>query len=331
MLPWAIAAGALAALLALAIYPRMDRTDDLGATASGPPITGTTAGARGIDLSSMTEREAADRLFNRVMQYVSDEDSVQARQFLPMALAAYQRVDDLDRDGHYHVAVLELVNENPSGARAHADTILAEEPDHLFGLATAAQAEMKMGNEREGQAFFRRFLEVYDTESRRAFQPCGRSPSRRSETRRLIYELPRQLEPLRQLTRQRSHAPDLGGIMATKVEIDLPFTGVEVVVMGTLTGDESVQARFPCRFYHLTRTARDDSHLPDLLRPAGNQPYPRSKDRIQARRKRLSADLEIAPHPERLTLVITEPAGDLDLHLPRQQRVVADLRVNVER
>ncbi|MBA2668751.1 MAG: zinc ribbon domain-containing protein, partial [Gemmatimonadetes bacterium] len=161
MLPWAITAGALAALLALAIYPRMDRSDDFVATASGPPITGTTAGARGIDLSSMTEREAADRLFNRVMQYVSDEDSVQARQFLPMALAAYQRVEDLDRDGHYHVAVLELVNENPSGARAHADTILAEEPDHLFGLATAAQAEMKMGNEGEGQAFFRRFLEVY--------------------------------------------------------------------------------------------------------------------------------------------------------------------------
>jgi hypothetical protein len=167
LLPWAIAAGALVALLALAIYPRTDRAGS-GATLEGPPITGTTGGTRGIDLSSMTEREAADRLFNRVMQYVSDGDTVQARQFLPMALAAYQRVDDLDRDGHYHVAVLELVNENPAGARAHADTILAEEPDHLFGLATAAQAEMKRGNVAEGRALWRRFLEVYDTESRRA-------------------------------------------------------------------------------------------------------------------------------------------------------------------
>jgi hypothetical protein len=167
MLPWAIAAGALAALLAVAIYPRMDRPGDLAAPAAGPPITGTTTGGTGIDLSSMTEREAADRLFNRVMQHVSDGDSAQARQFLPMALAAYQRVDDLDRDGHYHVAVLELVNGNPTGARAHADTILAEEPDHLFGLASAAQAEMMRGNESEGRAFFRRFLEVYDTESQR--------------------------------------------------------------------------------------------------------------------------------------------------------------------
>jgi hypothetical protein len=166
MLPWALAAGALAALLAMVIYPRMDRAGSVESL-QGPPITGTSTGTRGIDLSSMTEREAADRLFNRVMQYVSDGDSAQARQFLPMALGAYQRVDDLDRDGHYHVAVLEFVNGNPAGARARADTILAEEPDHLFGLATAAQAELKMGNVAEGRALFSRFLEVYDTESRR--------------------------------------------------------------------------------------------------------------------------------------------------------------------
>jgi hypothetical protein len=166
-LPWAIAGGALVALLAMFLYPRMDRASDPLATASGPPITGTRAGT-GVDLSSMTPREAADRLFNRVMQNVSEGDTAQARQFLPMALAAYERAGELDRDGHYHVAVLELVNDNPAAARAHADTILAEEPDHLFGLATAAQAEMAMGNRAAAEALYRRLLEVYDVESRRS-------------------------------------------------------------------------------------------------------------------------------------------------------------------
>ncbi len=166
--PWAIAGGALVAILGMVLYPRMDRAADPLTTAAGPPITGTRAAAPGVDLSSMTPREAADRLFNRVMQNVSDGDTAQARQFLPMALAAYERAGELDRDGHYHVAVLELVNENPAAARARADTILAGEPDHLFGLATAAQAEMAMGNRAEAEALYRRLLEVYDVESRRS-------------------------------------------------------------------------------------------------------------------------------------------------------------------
>jgi hypothetical protein len=167
MLPWAVAAGALVALLAVLFFPRSERSTD-SAPASGPPITGTSTAAPAVDLSSMTPREAADRLFNRVMQNVSAGDTAGARQFLPMALAAYDRVESLDRDGHYHVAVLQLVNDEPAAARARADSILADEPDNLFGLATAAQAEIGMGNRAEGEAFYRRFLEVYDVESRRS-------------------------------------------------------------------------------------------------------------------------------------------------------------------
>ena len=112
----------------------------------------------------MSPREAADRLFNRVMQAVANGDSAQARQFLPMALAAYDRVPDLDRDGRYHLAVLHLVDGNPEAARTHADRILEEEPNHLFGLATAAQAEMARGNERSARDLYRRFLENYESE-----------------------------------------------------------------------------------------------------------------------------------------------------------------------
>jgi len=113
----------------------------------------------------MTPRERADRLFNRVMQNVSAGDSAQARFFLPMALAAYADVPELDADGHYHVAVLNLAGGDPQSARAHADSILAETPSHLFGLFTAAQAEQALGNTERAREFYERFQASFAAES----------------------------------------------------------------------------------------------------------------------------------------------------------------------
>jgi uncharacterized membrane-anchored protein len=112
----------------------------------------------------MTPRDAADRLFNRVMTAVSTGDSAQAQQFLPMAVGAYQRVDSLDADGRYHVAALHLVGRDFAGARAQADSILAAQPTHLFGLYTAAQASAAMGDTAAARGFYARFLASYDAE-----------------------------------------------------------------------------------------------------------------------------------------------------------------------
>jgi hypothetical protein len=128
---------------------------------------GPTGDARAVDLSSMSPREAADRLFNRVMQNVSAGDTAQARTFLPMAVAAYGRVEPLDTDGRYHLAVLHLVGDNPRSARAEADSILAAEPRHLFGLFTAAQAEGALGNPTESRGLYQRFLDAYEVERQR--------------------------------------------------------------------------------------------------------------------------------------------------------------------
>jgi hypothetical protein len=164
---WYLAGAAvLIAVLAIAV-PRMTASDPPGTALSAPAGPGAPAAGAGpgaIDLSTMSPREAADRLFNRVMENVSAGDSVQARAFLPMALAAYDRVEELDLDGHYHVAVLHLVGNDPAAARREADTILAEAPTHLFGLFTAAQAEDMRGNTAEADALYRRFLESYDDE-----------------------------------------------------------------------------------------------------------------------------------------------------------------------
>lgn len=161
ILPWAVAGLATVALLVVVLLPRF--------TSSGPePIATGPAGPPGnassVDISSMTPRERADRLFNRVMQSVSTGDSAQARAFMPMALAAYEQVPDLDLDGRYHDAVLHLLDGDPESARAQADSILAAEPTHLFGLFTAAQAEQALGREAAARKLYQEFLENYDAE-----------------------------------------------------------------------------------------------------------------------------------------------------------------------
>jgi tetratricopeptide (TPR) repeat protein len=175
VLPWAVAGLALAALLAVVLVPRMGggRTEQpaagsppfVQAPGGGGPAAGAPAGNPGaVDLASMTPREAADRLFNRVMTAVSAGDTAQARQFVPMAVMAYQRVDTLDADGRYHLAALQLVAGDYPAARAEADTLLAGNPSHLFGLFTAAQAELGRGNQAAAKALYQRFVRSYDAE-----------------------------------------------------------------------------------------------------------------------------------------------------------------------
>ena len=161
ILPWVVAGVALLALLAIVVLPRL-RPSEPGPSAAVP--AGPPGDASAVDISAMTPRERADRLFNRVMQSVSTGDSAQARAFLPMALAAYEQVPDLDLDGRYHDAVLHLIDGDPAAARAQADSILAAHPAHLFGLFTAAQAEQAMGREAVARGLYERFLEHYEAE-----------------------------------------------------------------------------------------------------------------------------------------------------------------------
>jgi tetratricopeptide (TPR) repeat protein len=182
-LPWLIAGAAVAALAAVLFFsargeddPRPGATAPLAASGSAtggpatpPPGSAGAAAAPGgnpgaVDLSSMTPREAADRLFNRVMEAVSRGDTTQARFFIPMAIQAYGRVPELDNDGHYHLAVLHLVNGDGQSARAEANAILSRDPSHLYGLFTAAQAEESMGNRARARELYQRFLDAYDTE-----------------------------------------------------------------------------------------------------------------------------------------------------------------------
>jgi hypothetical protein len=88
---------------------------------------------RAPDISTMTPRERFDRLFNRIMQAAERGDSLQVRRFIPMALGAYQQLDNRDVDARYHAAVLHLEVGDFAPAYALADTILQQSPHHLFG------------------------------------------------------------------------------------------------------------------------------------------------------------------------------------------------------
>ena len=181
ILPWALTGAAVLGLVATLILnndreapaapaPR-EAVQTLAPTgpAPGPLPTanpGTPAGGNpgAVDLASMTPRQAADRLFNRVMQNVSTGDTAGAKQFLPMAVAAYDRARPLDSDGRYHLAVLHLVGNQFDEARAQSDTILSANPKHLFGLFTGAQAAQGRGDTAGSVSLYRRFLAAYDSE-----------------------------------------------------------------------------------------------------------------------------------------------------------------------
>ena len=115
----------------------------------------------------MTPREAADRLFNRVMEYVSVGDSTCAQMFLPMALDGYERARPLDHDGLYHISLLNRAAMNLEQALGNAIEVLEEDPNHLLALAAAAEATIELGLMDDAESHYRHLLEVFEAESTR--------------------------------------------------------------------------------------------------------------------------------------------------------------------
>jgi hypothetical protein len=125
--------------------------DAMGAAA---PFAGGAAGAgavRAPDISKMSPTEIADRLFNRIMQLNDEGKSDSVAFFAPMAIQAYEMVEQqqghpFDADQRYDIGrIAEVAGALPM-AKAQADTILQQHPDHLLGLLLAAQVAKQSGN-----------------------------------------------------------------------------------------------------------------------------------------------------------------------------------------
>jgi len=161
--PWWVAGGAMFVLI-LVVGWTMVRpagpTAPEGAPAGGgvdPNGPGTT------DISQMSPREAADRLFDRVMRTLSAGDTAGAMGFQPMAVQAFDLAEPLDLDGMFHKAMLQQLSD-PAGALATAQQMMESEPDHVLALGVAGESEAALGNIDAAKAHFQRLLAVYDVQ-----------------------------------------------------------------------------------------------------------------------------------------------------------------------
>lgn len=157
-LPWIVAASALVALVIVAAVWLRSPSGGPGVPSGAAPFAGSAASGAPPDLSSMTPREAADRLFDRVVRSAENGDSAQALQFAPMALQAYGALGPLDPDARLHVGMIQLVTGDLAAALAQADSLESEYPGHLFASILQARAHQRAGSEAERLEAFRSFL-----------------------------------------------------------------------------------------------------------------------------------------------------------------------------
>jgi len=127
---------------------------DAAAAAGG---AGGAGGASNVDIASMTPEERFNRLFDRVMRSMAAGDTGAAKQFAPMAMMAYGMLPEHNADLRLHAGLVQVAAGNAPAARALADTILAQNPNHLFGYIMRAEAARSAGDtaaERKARADF---------------------------------------------------------------------------------------------------------------------------------------------------------------------------------
>src|SRR5437867_2452518 len=159
-LPWGLggaALGALVTVIAMRATNAAARSDQSEAPAA-PFATGASGGVRPPDISQMSPKERATRLFDRVMilAEAGKQDSVQF--FLPMALGAYAQLPSLDADARYHLGHLQLLGGDVQGALAQADTIQRAEPTHLFIYVLRARAYEQQRNAAQARRAYADYL-----------------------------------------------------------------------------------------------------------------------------------------------------------------------------
>lgn len=161
---------ALIGLVALAIVVVVAVVAYSAGKSSGPAATPATAsapfasggGGTPPDISNLTPREQADRLFNLVMTAHEQGDVARMTQFTPMAINAYGALGTLDPDAHYHVGLISAITGNLDEALARADSMDAQVPGHLLASMLRNSVAQMGGDEAASLAAQRAFLEHYD-------------------------------------------------------------------------------------------------------------------------------------------------------------------------
>jgi tetratricopeptide (TPR) repeat protein len=98
------------------------------------------------------------------MQERESGNAEKAAFFLPMAISAYQQAGELDADGLYHLSILLTAKGEFAEAQKTAERILSSNPDHLLGLAAAADAAAQAGDSTTARKYYQQFLQKFDAE-----------------------------------------------------------------------------------------------------------------------------------------------------------------------
>lgn len=141
-----------------------DRTSETAAAVIpgvGDPTRGTT------DISQMSPREAADRLFDRVARADEAGDTAQVNFFGPMTIQAYANVTPLDADARLHLGLVQLALGNYAAADAQADSIASVARTHLFASLLRIRAAEQRGDPAAARRHYATLLQNYDAERAR--------------------------------------------------------------------------------------------------------------------------------------------------------------------
>jgi hypothetical protein len=162
--PWLIAGGAVAALMATLLIMLARESPNASAQPEVAAVQPSEAAELPPDISRMSPRERFNRLYNRVMQAAQAGDEATVTRFTPMALMAYAQLDTIDADARYHAALLKVHTGDVSGSRALADTLLRQDPAHLFGYMIRGTVARFEKDDKALTRAYTDFLQRYDSE-----------------------------------------------------------------------------------------------------------------------------------------------------------------------
>lgn len=170
MVPW-VTAGAAVVVTLLVVGTRFVGSGPAASPAGGQAATspGSAPPAGGVpDITNMTLRERADRLFERIMIASEAGDTSQVGFFSPMALQSYEMLGELDADARYHLALIHVASGDGDAAGVQGDSIRVLDRDHLFATLIDATVAGLDGSDGARRDAYQRFLDTYDTEVAKA-------------------------------------------------------------------------------------------------------------------------------------------------------------------
>lgn len=111
-------------------------------------------------VSADPARAAADEAFSAAMRaHQSGGDSAA---LVKSALDAYAHLPVLDSDGRFHVEVLQAAAGDYPAAKATAEALLADHPNHLLAIGGIARAAKEAGNAADAKTWYQRYLIAWD-------------------------------------------------------------------------------------------------------------------------------------------------------------------------